>query len=217
MRIRAHRHRDRPVVTGGSGAPLPHADRPPEQIVGDPLELHRHTHRDRDALIEAVNRSLDELRPWMPWAQMAAATDSIAEFLDRSHRSWERGLEFGYAMRSTRPLLGHGKKGDAKESGDGIIGCCGLHLRSEPGVIEIGYWVRTDRTGAGVATAAASALTRAALDLPGVERIEIHCDVANGPSRAVPPKLGFRLDRIEHRAPETPGQTDQNMIWVHAG
>jgi hypothetical protein len=33
-------------------------------------------------------------------------------------------------------------------------------------------------------------------------------------SAKVPPKLGYRLDRIEHRMPSTPGETDQYMIWV---
>ncbi len=201
------------VTPSGGRAPRPLASRPPERLLSGPVELRRHAPRDLDPLVEAVNGSLEELRLWMPWAQSAATNDSIAQFLEQSRRAWEEGLEFGYAMRSPHD------RGEQDEGGcdDGIIGCCGLHLRSGPGVIEIGYWVRTNRVGAGIATAAAGTLTRAALDLPGIERIEIHCDAANGKSRAIPAKLGYHLDRVEQRAAETPGQTDQNMIWVHTG
>jgi RimJ/RimL family protein N-acetyltransferase len=185
------------------------AGRPPESLGDGPVELRRHAPTDRAALVDAVNRSLAELRPWMPWAQVPATDQSIGEFLARAGQAWDEGIEFLYAMWPA---------GDAGGS-DGVIGACGLHLRSEPGVVEIGYWVRSDRTGAGVATAAARVLSRAALDLSEIVRIEIHCDGANAASRAVATKLGFRLDRIDLRPPlpRTPGETDQLMIWVHPG
>ena len=45
--------------------------------------------------------------------------------------------------------------------------------------------------------------------------MEIHCDAANSASAAIPRKLGYRLDRIEQRRPEAPGESGQLMIWVH--
>ena len=82
------------------------------------------------------------------------------------------------------------------------------------GALEIGYWVRVGHLGRGVATAAAGTLTIAALALPEVERVEIRCDAANVRSAAIPPKLGYRLDRIRRRPPTTPGETDEHMVWV---
>ncbi len=161
--------------------------------------------------MDAVNRSHQELRQWMPWAQARATSESISGFLEQSRAAWEEGREFNYAIRSSDP----GEGGDA----DGIIGACGFHFRGGPGVAEIGYWVRTDRTGAGVASAAAAALTRVAGDLPEVTRVEIHCDAENVRSRAVPAKIGYHLERFDPR-PEgarMPGETDRIMIWVHPG
>jgi ribosomal-protein-serine acetyltransferase len=183
--------------------------RPPEVIVDGPVELRRHTAFDCDALVDSVNRSLAELRPWMPWAQTPATDESIGEFLERSQRAWSDGIEFGYTIRPADDTTGYA----------GIIGACGLHFRSEPGVAEIGYWVRSDRTGSGVATSAARALTRAALDLSEVHRIEIHCDADNRASRAVAAKAGYVLDRIDLRSPSprAPAETDQLIIWVYPG
>ena len=59
------------------------------------------------------------------------------------------------------------------------------------GGLEIGYWVHPGFTGRGVATAAAAALTEAALALPGIDRVEIHHDILNLASGRVPAKLGY--------------------------
>ena len=42
--------------------------RPNEQIEHAPVTLRRFRAEDADALFGAVTESLDELRPWMPWA-----------------------------------------------------------------------------------------------------------------------------------------------------
>ncbi|MGA3149020.1 MAG: GNAT family N-acetyltransferase [Acidimicrobiales bacterium] len=168
------------------------------------VTLHRVRPDDLDELVDAVNASLGALRPWMPWAQAPATRQSIGEFLDQADRDWEGGREFQFAIR--------GRRGAEPEA---LIGCCGLHDRIGAGGLEIGYWVRSDCTGRGVATSAASALTASALGLDGVSRVEIHCDAANVRSAAIPPKLGFRLHRIEARPPISPGETDRHMIWVY--
>ena len=80
--------------------------------------------------------------------------------------------------------------------------------------MEIGYWLRADATGRGIVTAAARALTDAAPALPGVDRVEIHCDEANVRSAAVPRRLGYRLDRIEPDHISAPGDLGRSMIWV---
>ncbi len=178
--------------------------RPAGTIRSVDVALHRARPDDLDELVDAVNASLEELRPWMPWAQDPATSRSIGDFLGRADRDWEAGHEFQFAIRG-----GKGSEPDA------LLGFCGLHNRIGAGALEIGYWVRSDCTRRGVASSAAAALTATALDLDGVRRVEIHCDAANSPSAAIPPKLGFRLDRIETRPPETPGETDGHMIWVY--
>ena len=83
-----------------------------------------------------------------------------------------------------------------------------------PGAIEIGYWVRSDRTSRGYATAAARALTEAAFAHLPVDQVEIRMDRANRASAAVPLKLGYRLFGHEEREVLTPGHTGRGLIWV---
>ena len=85
--------------------------------------------------------------------------------------------------------------------------------RIGPGGLEIGYWVRTDRTGRGVATEAAGLLTDAALALPDVDHVEIHHDEANAASGRVPAKLGYALvgrDEVERL---NPGEVGVSLVW----
>ncbi len=201
--------RDRePPVAGSADPGTPGeawlSERPPEVLRGREIVLRRWSDGDAGELVDAVNDTLDELRPWMPWAQQPATPEGIAAVIREGHEAWESRREFSYTVREA------GAWGT-------LIGCCGLHDRVGTGALEIGYWVRTGHGGRGVATEAAGLLTRSALGLGGVGRVEIHCDPANARSASIPPKLGFVLDRVEHRPPETAEQSDRQMVWVKHG
>jgi hypothetical protein len=60
---------------------------------------------------------------------------------------------------------------------------------------------------------AASAISVAALALPGIERVEIHHSKANVASAESPEGLGFKL--IEERAVEAtaPGKVGVELVW----
>ncbi|MBU3063193.1 GNAT family N-acetyltransferase [Nocardia sp. NEAU-G5] len=47
-------------------------------------------------------------------------------------------------------------------------------------------------------------MTEIALDLPGIDRVEIHCGVTNSRSAAVARRAGFLLDRIGPRDKTAP-------------
>jgi RimJ/RimL family protein N-acetyltransferase len=175
--------------------------RPPERIERDGVVLRRPREEDAEAIGAAVAASLEHLRPWMAWADDGATTPARRrEHQDRCDSGWDHGSDFPYL---------------AVDAGNGsVVGAAGLHRRIGPRAIEIGYWVHVDHTGRGIATAVAAALTEAALALPDVDRVEIHCDEANVRSAAVPRRLGYRLDRIEEDEVTAPAETGRSMVWV---
>jgi len=173
---------------------------PSEELPAGPAVLVRTAIGDTDALVATVNASLDHLRPWMPWAQVPATTESIGTFLAGANAAWEAGTEFQYLM--------------AEPDTRSIVGCCGLHARLGVGALEIGYWVHVDHLRRGLASSAARALTEAAFGIDAVTRLEIHCDAANTASAGVPRRLGYRLDRVEAHPPSAPGETGRLVIWV---
>lgn len=184
---------------------------PPERVEAGPVIVRRVLASDAGAIAAAVGASLDELRPWMPWATPAAADRStqLARVAEADHR-WESGISYTYSVLTV--------------STGTLVGEVALHRRTAEGstaesdaaddTVELGYWIAAGQAGNGYGTSASAALTTVALDLPGVSRVEIHCDAANRASAAVARRLGYRLDRIEERRPEAPGESGRLMIWV---
>jgi len=171
---------------------------PAELIPVGPLVLRRLRSEDLDELARAVQQSLDHLRPWLRWAARPARAEQQA-FLAGAVRGWERGERYEYAILEDRGAL---------------IGGVGLMRRAGPGVLEIGYWVHSDRVRRGVATLAAAAVTDAAFALPGTERVEIHHDEANLASGRVPARLGFEMVRSVSIEPSTPAESGRDLIWA---
>jgi len=157
--------------------------------------------RDAPLLKAAIDRSLPELRRWMPWAQEEPSEHVVIEQrLARFHEAFHAGQDFVYGIF------------DASERE--VFGGSGLHPRIGADALEIGYWIRTDVTGRGYATEVAEALTNAALRDVGVSRVQIRCDPANHASAAIPRKLGYRqLETIVENALTPDGQPRDTMVW----
>lgn len=157
----------------------------PEVILAGDLELRRWRKESLDALMSAIRLSQPELACWLPWADPIPTVEAELEFLRGREAAFDADEDWGFSIfeRGTREL----------------VGAAGLHPKDQ-GVAEIGYWVRTDRTRRGYATAAARSLTDAAFRyLPAICRIVIRMDRANTASAAIPPKLGFTLEDEEAR------------------
>ena len=97
--------------------------------------------------------------------------------------------------------------------GEAVVGGSGLHRRSGPDTLEIGYWIHVDHIGQGFATEAAGALTTRAFEDPAIAFVEIHHDRANTASAGVPRKLGFELVAERPDAIEAPGEVGIDCCW----
>jgi RimJ/RimL family protein N-acetyltransferase len=173
---------------------------PPEALHGPTVTLRRYRLDDAPAVRDAIAASLDTLRRWMPWAQTPPTELSVLAFLLPAveHFGGAAAADYAIILR------------DAEQ----YVGGCGMMPRVGPAAVEIGYWVHAAYLRRGIASESARLLTNAALALPDITRVEIHCDEANIPSQSVARSLGFRLDRTEARTAETPGEVGRSMIWV---
>jgi len=134
----------------------------------------------RDALLlkDALDSSLEHLRPFMDWVNdEPEPVEAKAERLRGFRSLFDTGESF--VMGIFDPAEEH------------VLGGTGLHPRIGPGGLEIGYWVRASATRRGIATQAAAALTRVGFDVCKADRIEIRIEPRNQASFGVPRKLGF--------------------------
>jgi RimJ/RimL family protein N-acetyltransferase len=153
---------------------------------------------DAEAICEAINDSLDALRPWMAWAAEPAEIGQQAVRLAVGAEAFTLGGDVGYT------LFADGE----------VAGGVGVHDRlGDPSAREIGYWLRTSATGRGVMTQAVRALVDV-LAGAGIERVEIHCDAANVASAGVAERAGFTIVRVvDDPTRDAPAATDRTMIW----
>ena len=175
------------------------AQAPPRRIEADGLSLRWWEPGDVAEMLEVVLASQEHLRAFLPWATGYSA-ETADGYLDRAREGLRTHRDFSYRVAD----------GDTGE----LLGSAGLMARIGPRALEIGYWVRVDRTREGIATRAAAALTRSALDLPDVDRVEIHHDAANQASAGVPRRLGYTRAGEYGRDVRAPGQTGRAVRWV---
>lgn len=175
---------------------------PAYRVETDRLVLRCWNPVDAPLLKEAIDVSLEHLRPWMPWAEHEPEElPAKFERLRRFRAEFDLGSNFVYGIFNADETR--------------VLGGTGLHTRIGPGALEIGYWIRVDEINRGVATEASAALTRVAFEVHGVHRVVIQCDPANERSAAVPSKLGFVHEAtLRENMPMGDGTFRDTMVWT---
>jgi RimJ/RimL family protein N-acetyltransferase len=151
---------------------------PPYRVETERLVIRCYEPEDAAMLKEAIDSSLDHLRPWMPWARFEPQTlDEKVELLRGFRSRFDADEDFGYGVFAP------------DESRQ--IGGAGLHQRGGEGSLEIGYFLRADATGQGLATEITAVLARVGIEKCGVERIDVQVDPENERRLRIPRRLGF--------------------------
>jgi RimJ/RimL family protein N-acetyltransferase len=147
------------------------------------LELRPWAFGDIDAILDAVTKSLPELRAFMPWAHTPLTREGQYAFVAKSQADYHAGREYVLGMLS--------------EAGE-VLGCIGMHPRValNPRGLEVGYWCHSAHAGKGWTTLAVRMLTVLAFDRFGCDRLQVSYDEENAASRRVVEKCGFPFEGV---------------------
>ncbi|WP_043930898.1 GNAT family N-acetyltransferase [Bacillus sp. EB01] len=155
----------------------------PSEFETDRLLIRLPKPGDGKAVYQAIQASLEELKPWMPWAHANQSEDDVEANIRESHTK--------FLMREDLRLLVFNKS-----TGE-LIASSGLHrINWEVPKFEIGYWIDSRFSGKGFMTEAAKGIANFAFNELGAKRVEIRCDSRNEKSRKIPERLGFQLEGI---------------------
>jgi RimJ/RimL family protein N-acetyltransferase len=139
----------------------------------------------------------------MPWARFEPQTIDEKIELARTFRGeFDLGTNFVYGVF------------EPDESR--ALGGSGLHPRGGEGSLEIGYWIRADALGRGLATEVAAVLTRVGFEKLELDRVDVQVDPENERSLNVARKLGFVEEgRLRRRLPpkEDDGPRRDSVIF----
>jgi ribosomal-protein-serine acetyltransferase len=167
------------------------------ELTSGDITIVRCRPEDADELFGAAMESAAELSPWMPWFHDAYSKSDTESWLGTIDDMWDKGAEYNFAVVDAR-------------SGE-YLGGTGVNRINMPYLRgEVGYWVRTGRTGRGIAPAAARLAARFAFEDLGFQRVEIIVAAGNEKSLRVAAKLGatregvlrnyYRLHGVQHDA-----------------
>ena len=132
---------------------------------------------------QAIRESIKELKEWLPFAQSIPTVEQTEENQKKARIAFSKKESFRFLLFN-------------KENNQ-FIGTCSIQAMDlEFAQAEIGYWIRTSSSGNGFMTEAIHALTDYGFTVLKLKRMEIRCDATNKKSRAIPERLGYKLESI---------------------
>lgn len=132
-------------------------------------------------LADLVQKNLDHLQAWMPWALDDYSIEHARQWIDQTR------AEFAETGAFNALIVLDGE----------LIGTIGFHrLDKLNRHAEIGYWIDKRSEGKGIVTKCCGVLIRYLFDKMELNRIQINCNIENLRSRAIPERLHFRLEGI---------------------
>ena len=174
---------------------------PAYRIESERLVIRCYNPKDALHLQNAVQESLEHLRPWLPWVK-----DEPEELKAKIERLRLFRADFDLSKKYFYGVF------NIEETE--LVGAIGLERDVGLDAFEIGYWIHVNHVNKGFATEISAALTKVAFEIENTNRVEIHCDPKNHRSAAIPKKLGyFHEATLRNRCKNIEGELIDSMIW----
>ncbi|ABS23563.1 GNAT family N-acetyltransferase [Bacillus cytotoxicus] len=149
--------------------------------VDDEIELQLLEKHHKEELYQLINQNRNHLRRWLPWVDGTKSADAYDDIFPRWLKKFAEGGGFESGIRYKGKL----------------VGMVSIHPVSwEKKAASLGYYLAEEAEGKGIITRSVKAVLRYGFEDLKLNKMEIHCGVQNKKNRAVPERLGFRLDGI---------------------
>ena len=155
---------------------------------------------DAEAAVTAVRSSCADLMAWTSWCHADYSQADFQQFLRKveAERFEDRAYDF-YIFEGTESR---------------ILGGCGVyHIDRAAASGSLGYWVRSDATGKGIATRAARLLVHFAVNDLDLLRLEIIVAVGNSASQRVAEKIGAVREGVARNRLRVRGQPTDAVMY----
>ena len=174
---------------------------PPKIQAEGGLILHKPQEADAEELVDSILSSEAALSPWMVWLTPGYCVDDGLAWIRQVEDRWDDGRNFAYLIRSPKEQVVLGSVDIHHIDKQNLVGC-------------LGYWMRSDQAGKGIAPRAARALTAAAFQYAGLARIELIMAVDNLRSQMVAEKLGATREAVLKNRIRTPNGQQDGIVFA---
>ena len=140
---------------------------------------------DAAVICEGVQETMHEMLKWAPWCHPGYSVSDCTSWLSSRSQMWSEGIEYDFVIFDTKDNT--------------FLGGCAIdQINRKHNFANLGYWVRSSRTGQGIATAAVSLISRLGFGKLCFTRLEIVVAVQNKASQRVAEKVGAVMEGV-HR------------------
>lgn len=174
----------------------------PNELRGVRVCLRPYAIEDGVVMQEAIEESLDDLRPWMAWTDSRRTVQDCETYIRQALARWltREDVTVGMWDGSTNRYLG---------------GIWLYPIDWRVPALAIGYWVRVSAQGRGYVTEAVTLLCKLAFTTFKAQRVSIQCETANIRSANIPRRLGFVHEAtLRNHSRNTTGELTDTFIFA---
>lgn len=145
------------------------------------LMLRPFRRRDVAALHEAIDVSLADLQPWLPWVE--GYDKGVAQrFVRESVAAWAERRAYDFTVRSIDDPNRH-------------LGNVSVwHTSTQNRIGEVGYWIRSDETGKGYGAEATTRAVQIGFEELDLHKVQLRIAVGNERSEHIAQRLDFTFE-----------------------
>lgn len=145
------------------------------------LVLRPFRRRDVGPLHDAIEMSLSDLQPWLPWVDGYNRAVS-QRFVRESVAAWAEQRAYDFTIRTI------------DDQGRHIGNVSIWPVSSQNSIGEVGYWIRSDETGKGYGAEATTRIIQVGFEEMKLHKVQLRIAVGNIRSERIARNLGFVLE-----------------------
>lgn len=175
----------------------------PHEFVTNRLLIRMPQPTDGKIVLDAINASIKELKPWLAFAQKKYTEEEIEIIIRRQYLNFLQRQDLTFLV--------------FKKELQEFVASVSLHkINWDIRKFEIGYWIHSHFSGQGYMVESVQGIMDFAFQQLQANRLEIQCESKNIKSCAVPKKLGFQLEGILEGSAKAVDSSELRDIWVFA-
>lgn len=149
--------------------------------INNDITLELLTQQHAAPVFDLIDTNRSHLSEWLTWVERMQKREDFGQHIEDAARRAAEGLELSCIIRY---------QGD-------VAGRIGIYYINKPFRFgSIGYWLADQFQGKGIIVQSCIGILDYGFNTMGLNRIEIRCAVGNHKSRAVPERLGFKLEGV---------------------
>ena len=152
--------------------------------VDDQTELRLIDRQHTGELFKLLDANREHIRRWHPWMDVIRTPEAVEKAITNWQQRYANNQGFHAGIWFQNQFCG-------------VINHIAVDWSNRWAAL--GYWLDTTHQGKGIMTACCRTMIAHSFDNWKLNRIMIECAVENTRSRAIPERLGFKLEGITHQ------------------